>query len=346
MKLLKSKHLESKHDLLKTKTIRSQSEVCGHRFDKRPSSSMQLHMQTGMNGGLESNRISNIQKAINTSYHQVSTKVLQKKMTKQHLLPFRDVRDENAQRTMQRSTVVSPVIQMEKIKVTNDTLPAWHAKAIALVGNIYADDSIDRTAVFMLNKELGDLDFAMISNVAPKYPGVQVSEGKKSVHTVFSQLETAARAHVIKGGRDYKMVLGLKSYPEYRIEIELLKGLLYINGKLVRHTQEPEIHAIPLPNVNLAAFEKGVKRRISELFLTQAGIGGHPAQIQQNITQLVQYIDSGVAPPQAKEVLKGLGQGLLSAGNEAKFDFPKQRYNFGNGTILSIEKKQGKFISS
>lgn len=241
----------------------------------------------------------------------------------------------------------SNVIQLEKIKVTNLTLAAWDVRVAAIVGNLFNASGIVKAQLTALQRELDALGFAMKENKAPDFLGVQVSNGKTSTRTVFKNIETNARNHLTAGNRNYKaFTVNLKHYEDLSLTLEQKNNSLFINDKKVAVVQEPETHNIPLPAVNLDQFEKGVKRRIAELFISLAGIGGHPAQIQQNITQLVTFISTpAAAATNATVVLAGIKQALISAGKAAAFDYPKQTYNFGV-SVLGIQKTGGEFIQS
>lgn len=127
-----------------------------------------------------------------------------------------------------------------------------------------------------------------------------------------------------------------------------------LKGNVKQRAIAEDRHAPTMPNTNAAVWARGLTTtRVADLFKTLPGLPGHWAQIQGLVnagnahfyttTQYGQgYNNGGRTSDEGKQLIKWIADAIISAANDADFDFPLQQLRFTSDVgWLKIQKVNG-----
>jgi len=122
---------------------------------------------------------------------------------------------------------------------------------------------------------------------------------------------------------------------------------------MARHFEPDDRHNITNPYDDPGRWAESLKKtRVNDLFKTKGGLDGHVKQLEQEIKRVVskknignQMEDmSGEDVGKMMTAVETIKSAIVSAGKAATFDFDKFGMDFGFGSSLYLEKKDGKLL--
>jgi len=120
---------------------------------------------------------------------------------------------------------------------------------------------------------------------------------------------------------------------------------------MARHFQPDDRHNITNPYDDPHKWAESVKKtRVNDLFKTKGGLDGHVKQIEQEVKRVVSDKNKsskmeGMGGEEVSELMtavESIKSSIVAAAKAADFDFDKFGLDFGFGTSLFLEKKDGK----
>ena len=122
---------------------------------------------------------------------------------------------------------------------------------------------------------------------------------------------------------------------------------------MARHFQPDDRHNVTNPYDDPRQWAESLKKtRVNDLFKTKGGLPGHVTQLEQEVKRVVSSKNVGNQMEgmggddvgKLMTAVESIKSAIVSAAKGAAFDFEKFGMDFGFGSSLYLEKKDGKLL--